>query len=114
MRLSQPFEMKMRCCCPLSLSENSDIVSISRQVNRNEAALANFIRRPFVITVPVSDVTADRYARIASSLRRKGSLIPQNDLWIAAQAMEHGADLFSYDKHFLNVDGLVVVMPNSE
>ena len=70
------------------------------------------MRRPFVTIVPVSDVTADRYARIAYSLRRKGNPIPQNDVWIAAQAMEHGAGLVSFDKHFLSVDGLIVVMPN--
>lgn len=82
-----------------------------RQVKQNEVALADFMRRPFVVIVPVSDVTADRYARIAASLRRKGSPISQNDVWIAAQAMEHGANLFSFDKHFRNVDGLVLVMP---
>lgn len=84
-----------------------------RQVKQNEVALADFMRRPFVVIVPVSDVTADRYARIAASLKRKGSPIPQNDVWIAAQAMEHGANLFSFDKHFRNVDGLVLVMPES-
>ena len=41
------------------------------QVKRNETALAEFIRRPFVIMVPVSDVTADTYSRISVSLTRK-------------------------------------------
>lgn len=83
----------------------------SRQKQQNEAALTEFARRPFVVTVPVSEVTADRYARIAGSLRRKGTPIPQNDVWIAAQTMEHGANLLSFDKHFLNVDGLILVTP---
>ena len=30
----------------------------------------------------------------------KGTPIPTNDIWIAAQAMETGADLLSYDQHF--------------
>lgn len=84
-----------------------------RQPQLNEAALADFIGRPFVVTVPVTEVTADRYARIAGSLRRKGRPIPQNDLWIAAQAMEHGANLVSFDKHFLNVEGLILVTPGT-
>lgn len=79
-----------------------------RGSERNEAALASFCRRPFVSIVPVTETTADRYSRIAVSLRRKGRPIPQNDLWIAAQTLEHGADLLSFDRHFEAVDGLVL------
>ncbi len=77
----------------------------------NESMLLDFLDRPFVATVPVTEVTADRYARIASSLRRRGNPIPQNDMWIAAQAMEHGADLCSFDGHFESVEGIVWVTP---
>ena len=79
------------------------------RLQQNQAALADFMRRPRVVTIPVTETTADRYARIASSLRRKGSPIPQNDVWIAAQAMEHGAYLMSFDKHFVHVEGLILV-----
>ena len=77
----------------------------------NESMLLEFLNRPFVATVPVTEVTADRYARIANSLRRRGRPIPQNDMWIAAQAMEHGADLCSFDGHFENIEGIVWVTP---
>ncbi|MDJ0555580.1 MAG: PIN domain-containing protein [Microcoleaceae cyanobacterium MO_207.B10] len=40
-------------------------------------------------------------------LRTKVNPIPTNDIWIAATALEHDLALFSYDKHFQNVDGLV-------
>lgn len=53
--------------------------------------------------------TADRYARVAVQLRRKGRPIPTNDIWIAAHAMETGADLVSLDEHFAEVDGLAWV-----
>ena len=56
--------------------------------------------------VPVGPVTADRYSRIATSLRAKGNPIPTNDVWIAAHAMETGADLVSADRHFEAVDGI--------
>ena len=52
---------------------------------------------------------ADRYARIAASLRATGRAIPTNDVWIAAQAMETGADLVSADGHFAHVDGIARV-----
>ena len=41
-----------------------------------------------------------------SSLRAKGRPIPTNDIWIAAHAMETGADLVSADRHFEHVDGI--------
>jgi tRNA(fMet)-specific endonuclease VapC len=50
--------------------------------------------------------TADSYALIYTSLRRKGQPIPSNDLWIAASALEHGAALLSFDAHFSHVEGL--------
>lgn len=76
----------------------------------NEAALENFLGRSFVETLPATAVTADRYARIATALRRKGRPIPHNDIWIAAHALEHGAELLSFDSHFRNVDGLVATV----
>ena len=52
-------------------------------------------------------LTADRYSRIASYLKLQGTPIPTNDIWIAAQTMEHGAELITSDKHFENISGLV-------
>ena len=34
--------------------------------------------------------------------------IPTNDIWIAAHAFESGAELLTLDRHFFNVDGLVL------
>ena len=73
---------------------------------RNAADLRSFLSNPFVSFVPVGPVTADRYSRIAAALRAKDSPIPANDVWIAAHAMETGADLVSADRHFDAVDGI--------
>ena len=54
---------------------------------------------------------ADRYALIARSLRRKGRMIPQNDIWIAATAFETGSCVLSNDRHFDEIDGIVRVAP---
>ena len=69
--------------------------------------LQAFIDNPYVTVAPVSYTTADRYARIAATLRARGRPIPSNDIWIAAHALETGADLLSADRHFADVDGLV-------
>ena len=75
--------------------------------DRNAADLRAFLGSPYVSFVPVGSITADRYSRIAASLRAKGRPIPTNDIWIAAQAMETGAELISDDEHFRHVDGIV-------
>ena len=73
---------------------------------RNIDDLRSFLDNPYVSFVDVGQVTADRYSRIAASLRAKGRPIPTNDVWIAAHAMETGADLVSADRHFEHVDGI--------
>lgn len=73
---------------------------------RNAAQLRSFLDSPYVSFVPVGPVTADRYSRIATLLKAKGRPIPTNDMWIAAHAMETGADLISADRHFQYVDGI--------
>ena len=75
----------------------------------NVADLRAFLSSPYVSFVPVGEVTADRYARIATLLRAKGRPIPTNDVWIAAHAMETGADLISADRHFAHIDGIAWV-----
>ena len=79
------------------------------QFERNAADLRSFLDSPYSTFVDVGPVTADRYSRIASALRAKGRPIPTNDVWIAAHAMETGADLVSADSHFEHVDGIVWV-----
>ena len=76
---------------------------------QNLADLRASLDSRFMTLVPVGSATADRYARIAASLRAKGRPIPTNDIWIAAHAMETGADLVSADRHFEHVDGIAWV-----
>ncbi len=52
--------------------------------------------------------TARQYAKIAQSLRKKGQPIPQNDMWIAALAMQYGLTLVTRDTHFSSIDGLLI------
>ena len=79
------------------------------RLEQNLAELRSFLDRPYVSFVPVGPVTADRYSRIMASLRAKGRPIPTNDVWIAAHAMETGADLVSADSHFGHIDQVVWV-----
>ncbi len=82
------------------------------RLERNLRDLNRFLSNPYVDFLPVTQNTADRYARIALSLRKKGTPIPTNDIWIAAHAMETGADLISFDPHFKHIDSVVWICPN--
>jgi len=53
--------------------------------------------------------TAETYAKAAVSLENKGQVIPENDLWIAAAALECDMPLATRDAHFKRVDGLTVI-----
>lgn len=77
----------------------------------NTEELRRFLASSYVDLVPVTWTTADRFGRIASSLREMGTPIPSNDIWIAAQAMETGAELLSFDAHFDRIEGLVRTTP---
>ena len=52
--------------------------------------------------------TAELYGRIWADLAARGTMIPQNDIWIAATALQHGMPLATSDTHFERVDGLAV------
>lgn len=72
----------------------------------NFTLLERFVAQPRVQLLPVTWTTADRYARVYAALRLRGTPIPTNDMWLAAHAMETGAELLSADAHFQHVDGL--------
>ena len=85
-----------------------------QRFEQNFAQLRSFLERPYVSFVPVGPVTSDRYSRIMASLKAKSRPIPTNDVWIAAHAMETGADLVSADRHFGYVDQVVWVRVTSD
>lgn len=58
--------------------------------------------------VPLDRETARIYARTRLALKRKGRPIPMNDVWIAAQCLEHDWVLVTDDADFSYVDGLML------
>jgi tRNA(fMet)-specific endonuclease VapC len=51
------------------------------------------------------ETTASHYGSLKERLRAKGRPIPENDLWIAALALEHGLTLLTQDRHFEALKG---------
>ena len=57
-----------------------------------------------VLTLDV--MTAHHYAEIRNQLKKKGRMIPVNDLWIGALALQHQLPILSEDRHFDYIDGV--------
>ena len=66
----------------------------------NEAILARFLNRPRVQTFYPDEQTTHHYARLFMQLRKQGTPIPTNDIWIAALVLQHDLLLYSRDRHF--------------
>ena len=77
---------------------------------KNVSELNEFLNHENVSIVMMGEITADRFSRIALQLKQHGTPIPTNDIWIAAQTMEHGAELITSDRHFKRIAGLVYTM----
>jgi tRNA(fMet)-specific endonuclease VapC len=74
----------------------------------NRRSLQDFLDSPRVRTLSVDAETAERYAAIWDYLRRQGTPMPPNDLWIAASAAQHGLKLLTTDEHFRRVPQVLV------
>ena len=78
-----------------------------RHEQKNREELNIFLDSPRVLVHAIDEGTAEFYASILNDLRLAGTPIPTNDIWIAAVAFQHGYKLFSMDKHFELIPGLV-------
>ena len=76
----------------------------SQYRSRYEAWLARYL--PFAEIAAVTAATAGIYADIRLDLKRAGTPIPANDVWIAALALQHALAVLSNDRHFDHVGGV--------
>ena len=74
---------------------------------RNEILLRQLLAKPTVDVLQPSRETAEHYARLFVQLKRAGSPIPDNDLWIAALVLEHDLVLITRDRHFDRIPQLL-------
>lgn len=80
---------------------------------RKSARLVENVARIYKLTAtnPILDCdldTSKQYGIVKESLRAKGKLIPDNDIWIAAIALQYGITFATRDAHFDEVKGLSV------
>ena len=76
------------------------------KLQENKEELTAFLAKDGVRVIDVTMETADIFGEIKADLRKKGKMIPLNDIWLAAHSIETGSKLLTFDGHFKNIPGL--------
>ena len=88
---------------PVVIGELLSGFVMGKNEERNREILRKFLKSSRVNVIPIGEETSERYAAIINYLRKNGTPIPTNDIWIAASAMEYGLKVITTDKHYLNI-----------
>jgi tRNA(fMet)-specific endonuclease VapC len=80
----------------------------SARSKENISRIDNFAGSSIVLGCDTE--TARLYGEIKYALSVKGHPIPENDIWIAAIAIQHDLTLISRDAHFVEVDNLKIAV----
>ena len=78
------------------------------QNRKNLQILNRFLAKPKVKVVNIERSVAKEYGNIKFELAKKGTPIPENDIWIGACAIKSNAVVITYDKHFSKIPGLKI------
>lgn len=76
----------------------------SGRVEANRQNIVAFVANRVILHVDTD--TADVYGQVKQGLRAKGRPIPENDIWIAALAIQYDLTLVTDDSRFAEVDNL--------
>ena len=79
-------------------------ISQSRNHIHYEQWLAEYL--PSFRILDVDERTTISYSAVRSELKKAGTPIPSNDVWIAALCRQHSLPLLSRDRHFDAVTGI--------
>lgn len=98
---------------PTVLGEVCAGFSDSAKDRSRREVLDDFLDLPYVEVPRISETTSEYYAGLHRFLKGVGRKIPDNDLWIASQALENAALLISRDTHFVDIPNLRIWMPTA-
>ena len=74
--------------------------AVGTQGPHNEAVLRRFLLKTGVAVLYTDEQTTHHYADVYRQLRKQGTPIPTNDMWIAALVLQHSLLLCARDAHF--------------
>ena len=97
------------------LGELEAAFQLGRRARENRLTLAEFLGEPFVTVWPTTIAVARHYGRLFAELKRAGTPIPVNDVWIAAACLDSVGRLVTFDQDFKRIPGLecTVIVPRS-
>lgn len=72
----------------------------------NRDTLDAFVAKPSVRVLDATRETAEVFGALMDSMKKAGTPLPTNDLWIAAHAFETGSVLVTFDEHFQRIPNL--------
>ena len=78
-----------------------------RRQAENERILGRFLLKDGVRVLFADDQTTHHYASLFRQLRKQGTPIPTNDMWLAALVLQHNLALHARDTHFDHLPQLV-------
>jgi tRNA(fMet)-specific endonuclease VapC len=81
--------------------------AVGTRGTENERVLRRFLMKRGVTLLFADDQTIEHYVSVFRQLRRQGTPIPTNDLWIAALVLQHGLILCARDRHFDHLPQIV-------
>lgn len=76
------------------------------RIQQNLAQLKAFLAKPTVEPWLPTTETGQIYGEIQDALKRAGTPIPINHIWIASSCIETGSILITFDGHFQTIPGL--------
>ena len=77
------------------------------QINKHLAQINEFVSKITIVEVTIE--TSKIYGKIRANLKKQGTPIPENDIWIAAIALQNNYTLVTNDKHFIHVKNIKTI-----
>lgn len=78
------------------------------RTEQNIQELDDFVHSNKLRIPSITNLTSTIYAQTKYQLNLRGTPVPENDLWIAAQAIQTKSTIITYDRHFTAVPGIKI------
>ena len=88
------------------LGELEAAFELGARVRENRRVLDDFLAETYVDVIDTTASVARHYGRMFAALKRAGTPVPVNDLWIAAATLDCGGTLLTFDRDFERIHGI--------